>query len=156
MLYQTWNLRCIPFFKEEITEEDQDTTIYPSIKEFQQADVYTPEVRALLVNYINNCKGIVATTYKRYNPYQEKFQMGLDYSTDGEIIFNDFLRDYIQYDDFAIPALWLDLIKKKDFRVESFTLDFDRITTGNIDVFKTIQETFEEIPTIKKVMIAED
>jgi hypothetical protein len=152
MLYQTWNLRCIPFFKEEITEDDQDTSIYPSIKEFQQADIYTPELRTLLVNYVNNCKDIVATTLKRYNSYQQQFHMGLAYYTDGEIIFNNFLMDYIQNDDFAIPVLWMELIKKKDFKVDPFTLDFDLITSGKIDIFKTVNETFDQLPTVQKAM----
>jgi len=152
MLYQTWNLRCIPFFKEEITEDDLGKTIYPSIKEFQQTDIYTPELRTLLISYVSNCKDIVATTLKRYNPYQQQFHMGLAYYTDGEIIFNNFLMDYILRNDFAIPAAWLELIKKKDFKVDPFTLDLDLITSGKIDILQTVNEIFDQLPTIQKVM----
>jgi hypothetical protein len=152
MLYQTWSLRVVPIFEEEMPAQDLQEYNYPSIEGFRQADIYTPQLRARLGTYIQNCQPFVATTLKRYNLYQQQFHMGLAYYTDGEIIFNNFLHDYITRDDFAIPVLWLELIKKKDFKVAPFTLDFDLITGGKIDIFKTVNETFDQLPTVKKAM----
>lgn len=147
MSYLTWNYRCVPFFIEERMENDLAQYPVPSIKEFQQENVYPPALRAQLIDYVANCYPLVATSIRRIRPYQGTFTFDFAYYTDGEIIFNNFLSDYIQQDDFAIPPLWLELIRQKDFRVEQFKIDYEVV-----DIFQTIKETFAEAPTIKKAL----
>lgn len=147
MLYETWNYRCVPFFIEEEMEREMTDYSLPSIKEFQQPGIYDQSTRAQLISYVNNCLPLVATSIRRNRPYHGDFTFNFTYFTDGEIIFNNFLMDYIQQDDFAIPALWFELIRQKDFKVDTFTIDFDAK-----DIFNTYKQTFAEVPSIKKAL----
>ncbi len=152
-LYLTWDFRTIPFFREEFIEENSVDPNSISIKGFQQPNVYTSKLRAKLITYINACPGFVATTLKRYNCYQRQFHLGLCYYTDGEIIFNNFLSDYIQQEDFAIPQLWFEIIEKKNFKLDQFKVNSDLISSGRVEVFNTIKESFQEVPTMKKALL---
>lgn len=152
MDYLTWKYRTVPFFLEEQDEIDRTTLPKPSIKSFQQTGLYTPDLREQLIKYINSCLPIVATSIKRYNPYLDKYSFEMGYYTDGEVIFNNFLMSYIQQEDFVLPQLWFDLIRKRDFEPVSLQLDFDLITSNSIDIYKTIRQTFAEAPEIGKAI----
>jgi hypothetical protein len=149
--YKFWNYRCVPFFKEELI--DNKSGDFPSIEEFKEKDVYTREVRSFLITYLEKCVPIVATSFKRYNPYTEEYSSILSYYTDGEIIFNNFLVEYIKHEDFAIPVAWFDLIHKRNFTIPKFQINEDLIIENDIDIFLTAQETFQDFPTIQKLII---
>ena len=51
--YKTWNLRCVPIFREELIETDWNKDNFPSITGFQQDQVYTPELRKSIADYIH-------------------------------------------------------------------------------------------------------
>lgn len=152
MNFTEWNTRTVPFFIEEMVE--MQTVAYPSIRQFQQPGIYTPALRAQLVDYIHGCTGIVATSLDRINPYTGKRIMELAYYTDGEVIFNNLLRDYIQRNDFALPASWLALIKQKDFRTGPLAFDAKMREDSEVNIFQTVTQTFQEYPAVKKAMVA--
>jgi hypothetical protein len=147
MSYLTWNYRSIPFFAEEKMAHDLVDYPFPAINTFQQEQVYPAALRAQLTDYVYNCYPLVATSIRRQRPYQGDFTFEFCYYTDGEIIFNNFLRDYIKQDDFAIPVLWLELIRKKNFQVDQFTIDYQ--APG---IFDTAKETFAVTPSIRKAL----
>jgi len=119
----------------------------PSIKDFQQENVYPAALRAQLIDYVHHCHPLVVTSIRRYRPYHGSYTFDFVYYTDGEIIFNNFLLDYIQQDNFAIPPLWLELIQQKNFRVDQFKLDYESVRLS-----ETTEATFSETPAIKKAM----
>lgn len=147
MSYLTWNYRCVPFFIGEKMENDVAHYPLPSIKDFQQENVYPAALRAQLTDYVHQCRPFVATSIQRYRPYHGDYTYDFAYYTDGEITFNNFLLDYIQQDNFAIPPLWLELIRQKNFKVDQFELDYEAMF-----LVYTEKETFAEMPTIKKAM----
>lgn len=150
--YKTWNLRCVPIFREELIETDLNRADFPSITGFQQNKVYKPELRKRIADYIHACPCIVATTNKRQNPYKASFDLELAYFTDGEVIFNNFLHHYILQDNFAIPVLWLKLIAHKNYQVDPIKFDYQSLSDPNTDVFKTKTETFGQEASIKKAI----
>lgn len=152
MLYQTWNFRYLPFFKEEMVEQNSEI-VYPSIEEFKQEKIYSSEIRHALKKYISQCPNIVATSSLRYNPYLEITSHELAYYTDGEIIFNNFLFDYIIHEDFAIPSKWLEIIKGKNFIMDPILIDYDKLSDPAIDIFMMTEQTFEMEPLIKQFLL---
>lgn len=146
-------MRTVPMFKEEFTPQNPSDAHYISIREFQQENLYTAETRNKLITYVHSCPHFVATSFKRFHPYQEQFHWELSYYTDGEVIFNNFLLDYISRNDFALPRLWFELIKERQFKLNPFQIDMVLASNGEIDIFKTAKESFQEIPTVKKIIL---
>ncbi|NSL86310.1 hypothetical protein ECE50_005695 [Chitinophaga sp. Mgbs1] len=152
MLYQIWNLRCIPFFKEEIANPKDDHASFPSINDFRQPNVYTPTLRQQLYEYINGCPAVIATTWPRKNAYTGKREMELAYFTDGEIIFNNLLHHYIREPDFALPERWLEIIRQKNFNPGPLTIDAAIASNATINIFRTTNQGFEEIPVVRQAV----
>ena len=154
MDYTSWNLRGISFFKEEIFSEDKNVdNVYPSIKDFQKNGFYTPEIRNKLCNYLEKCPAIVSTSYGRLNAYTLEPTSSLTYFTDGDFIFTNLLQEYIQYDNFVLPQRWYELIKTRDYFHKGFELDIEKIVSGEIDVFKNFERSFDEESLIRKVIL---
>lgn len=139
MNFKQWNLRGLSFFQEEIKDIK-----FPSIKNFQQKDYYDPNIRMKLYQYLQNCPEILATTYHRLHAYKIEEVSLLVYSTDGEFIFTNTLKDYLLYDDFVLPQKWYELIKFRDFRNPKLVLDHQKITSGKMDIFKNFERSFDE------------
>ena len=154
MTFLEWNVRTVPLFAEEMPEAANADHRYPSIKSFQQPGIYSSSLRNRLAAYIHGCPGIIATSLKRFHPYLGAYRMELAYYTDGEVIFNNFLHDYIRCCDFAIPALWLKLIEAKGFTTGGLKIDADICISGEVDVFQTISQTFQEMPAVRKAVVA--
>ncbi|MCT2563417.1 hypothetical protein [Chryseobacterium herbae] len=154
MDYTSWNLRGISFFKEEIIDlSDEKINSYPSIKAFQQNGFYTPEIREKLCDYLENCPAIVSTSYRRLNAYTLEPTFSLTYFADGDFIFTNLLQEYIQYDNFVLPQKWYELIKTRDYLHEGFELNIEKMVSGEIDVFKNFERSFDEASMIRKVIL---
>ncbi|MDV7696782.1 hypothetical protein N6B72_07615 [Chryseobacterium soli] len=154
MDYKSWNFRGISFFKEEIISEDENIdNEYPSIKNFKQNGIYTSEVRNNLCNYLERCPAIISTSYERLNVYTSEAISSLTYFTDGDFIFTNLLQKYMYYDDFVLPQRWYELIKIRNYINDDFDLDYEKISTGEIDVFKNFEISFDELSIVRKVIL---
>jgi len=153
MNYKSWNHRGISFFKEEISNKDESISDYPSIKQFQQNEFYTPEIRNKLCNYLENCPAIVSTSYERINVYTFETIFSLTYFTDGDFIFTNLLQEYMYHDNFVLPQKWYKLIKTRDYFNEDFELDYEKISSGEVDVFKNFEKSFDEPSIVRKVIL---
>lgn len=151
MHYTNWNSRLLPFFREELIKKE-DPSLYPSIASFRQKDIYTPEQRRTLQQYCAQCPNIVATSYERCNAYSGTKTSELAYYTDGEVIFNNFLFDYLEQEDFALPERWLAGIKNRDYILQTTAIDIDRMLHSGIDIFQMSAQTFDDIPLVKAFM----
>lgn len=149
----SWNHRGISFFKEEISNKEENISDYPSIKQFQQNKFYTPEIRNKLCNYLENCPAIVSTSYERINVYTFETIFSLTYFTDGDFIFTNLLREYMYQDNFVLPQKWYKLIKTRDYLNEGFELDYEKISSGEVDVFKNFEKSFDEPSIVRKVIL---
>lgn len=154
MNYISWVYRGISFFKEEIIDpSDEKISRYPSIKDFQQDEVYTLEIRNKLCDYLANCPAIVSTSYNRLNAYTLKPTFSLTYFTDGDFIFTNLLQEYIYQDNFALPQKWYELIKARDYLNEDFELDYEKISSGEINVFESFEKKIDEPSIIRKAFL---
>lgn len=154
MDYISWNYRGISFFKEEIIHlNGEDNKEFPSIKDFQQNGVYTSEVRKKLCKYLENCPAIVSTSYRRLNAYTLEPIFSLTYFTDGEFIFTNLLQEYICYDNFVLPQKWYELIKIRNYINDCFELDYEKISSGEIDVFDNFERSFDDKSIINNVLL---
>lgn len=149
--HSTWNFRNIPVFDEEIVETETPLTGV-SISGFQEKSFYTDAVREKLVLYIHSCIPIVASTFERKNVYTKEIIYDLVLYTDGQVIFDNLLLSYIKQDDFVIPDRWYKIISDNDFILDDITIDFEKKFEENIDIFTTVEETFDQSPTIAKVI----
>lgn len=150
MSFKNWNYRFVPLFKEEFPEKDSPDC--PSIKDFQEKNIYDDGTRTMLKNYLSQAVPLIATSFRRFNPYDHSYKNSLSYFTDGEVIFNNFLLDYIGQDDFALPVIWFNLIREKKFIPDRLSFDSAAAINEKVDIFKTTEQTFSEIPDIKKVL----
>jgi hypothetical protein len=107
---------------------DQIAENLPSITDFQQPGLYSAELRGRLADYLENAVQIMSTSYERVNPYTSEKIRELSYYTDGELIFNNLLRDYIRQQDFVLPDIWLKVIEKNRFLIKPFKLDEDALS----------------------------
>ena len=153
MNYISWNYRGISFFKEEIRYKDENISNYPSIKQFQQKELYEPGIRYKLCNYLGNCPAIVSTSYKRLNAYTFEPIFSLTYFTDGDFIFTNLLQEYMYHNNFVLPQKWYELIKTRDYLNQDFELDYEKISSGEIDIFKNFETSFNEPSIVRKVIL---
>lgn len=154
MNYTTWNLRTRPGFKEENTIIDNRVEItLPSIKDFRVPNVYDKKCRSKIISYFSESVPLVATTYLRKNAYSGEICSSLSYFTDSEVIFDNLFLEYIKESDFCLPVRWYDLIAKRDFKHSRFEINFDLVVDGSVDIFATVEETFDEDASIKKALI---
>lgn len=154
MNYISWDYRGISFFKEEIIDfSDEKINIYPSIKDFQQTGFYTAKIRNQLCNYLESCIAIVSTSYIRRNAYTYESTFSLTYFTDGEFIFTNLLQEYIRHENFVLPQKWYELIKARNYLNEDFALDYEKISSGQIDVFQNFEKHFNEPSIVRKVIL---
>lgn len=154
MDYIAWDYRGIAFFKEEIIDpSDQKNNTYPSIKNFQKNNFYISEVRNKLCNYLENCPAIVSTSYRRLNIYTLEPTFSLTYFTDGDFIFTNLLQEYIYHDNFVLPQKWYELIKNRNYLNEDFELDYEKLSSGAVDIFENFERKFESPSIIRKAFL---
>lgn len=151
MNHSTWNLRSIPTFDEETFGTNTPNSGI-SISGFQEQSFYTDTIKQKLILYINSCAPIVSSTFERKNAYTKEFVFELTYYTDGHVIFNNLLLEYIKQNDFVIPDKWFKIISDNDFILGTISVDVEKVFDENIDIFNTAEETFEQIPTIAQVI----
>lgn len=154
MNYTTWNLRTSPGFKEENTIIDNKVGItIPSINDFRVSNIYDKKCRSKIISYFSESVPLVATTHFRKNAYTGEMCPSLSYFTDSEVIFDNLFLAYIKESDFCLPARWYDLIAKKDFKMNCFEINFDLVYDGTVDIFATVEQTFDEEASVKKAII---
>jgi hypothetical protein len=139
MNYKNWNIRSFGGFWEEFEATEPNTDDghrIISINEFRNADRYSSEERRQLIDYLTKCPGLYATTGIRKNAYTQKEVASYALFTDGEVLFDNLILEYIQQPDFIIPEKWFALIQKRGFVVPKLEfkedyIDFDFFTAGH-------------------------
>lgn len=155
MNYKIWNLRGISLFKEEIiiSNEKNISDEFPSIRNFRENNIYSSEVRDRLCSYLQSCPIIISTSYERLNAYTCEPISTLTYFTDGEFIFTNLLQDYIYYDDFVLPQRWYELIKMRNYINANFDLDYEKILSGDVDIFENFKRSFADNSIVKNAFL---
>ncbi len=154
MNYMSWNYRGVSFFKEEVIHCDgKNNNEFPSIKDFQQNGIYTSEIRKKLCSYLENCPEIVSTSYRRLNAYTLEPIFSLTYFTDGDFIFNNLFQEYIYYENFVLPQKWYELIKTRNYINDDFELNYERMSSGEIDIFNNFDRSFDDNSIICDVIL---
>jgi hypothetical protein len=154
MNYSNWNKRGISFFREELhLVRNEELSKFPSIVNFKQRGKYNSELRKKLIDYFSNSVALLSTSYKHLNAYTLEEVSSLNYFTDGDFIFTDLLCKYIYYDDFVLPEKWLAVIELKNFIHEQFVLDYERMASGEIDVFDCLDQSIESSNLIRSFIL---
>jgi len=80
-------------------------------------------------------------------------RFSLTYFTDGDFIFTNLLQEYIYYDNFVLPRKWYELIKARNYINEDFELNDEKISSGEIDVFRNFERNFDDDSIISDVIL---
>ncbi|WP_312079316.1 hypothetical protein [Chryseobacterium sp.] len=60
--------------------------------------------------------------------------------------------EYIRYDDFVLPEIWLDRIKSNNFSNKILNLDYEKIISGQVDIFENFKRSFYEPSSVNEAL----
>jgi hypothetical protein len=147
MNYKNWNQRSFGGFIEECLYSGEDEYCSDlSIIEFKDSSRYSSEERSKLYQYLSEGFGIVASTDRRKNAYNQSIEASYALFTDGEVVYDNLIIQYILYADFVLPEKWFILIKERGFVMPKF--EFDDFAFFNYE--STEYETFDRESYLKK------